>query len=367
MAKQQRDYYEVLGVSRGATADQIRSGYRKLARQFHPDVNKAPDAAKKFAEVQEAYDVLSDKEKREAYDRFGHAGVGAGPSPRGAWGGHPGAGGGPGGRRTATWSNIDPGDFEGGDFSSIFEQMFRSGGVGAAEGFGGGSPFGGAAGRARGARVRTQQPQPQRGDDIEHTITVTFLTAALGGTEQLRFTANGTTSTISVKIPPGIDAGAKLRVKGKGQPGSMGGPAGDLILTVQVGQHPFFRREGLDLLIDVPITIAEAVLGTTVRVPLLSPVVSSHSSESTVKGQGASVQLKVPPGASSGRKLRIKGKGVKDASGKSGDFLAVIQIVAPKAAELSENGRTLISELAKELKNPRESAPYADELEDRPG
>src|SRR5438045_4933297 len=131
MAKQQRDYYEVLGVNRSATADQIRSAYRKLARQFHPDVNKAPDAAKKFAEVQEAYDVLSDKEKRESYDQFGHAGVGAGSPPRGAgsgaWGGHPGAAG---GRRTTTWSNIDPGDFEGGDFSSIFEQMFRGGRVG---------------------------------------------------------------------------------------------------------------------------------------------------------------------------------------------------------------------------------------------
>ena len=337
MAKQ-RDYYEILGVNRSATADQIRSAYRKLARTLHPDVNKQPDAAKKFSEVQEAYDVLSEPEKRANYDQFGHVGVGAGPSPRGR-----GAGtwttSGPGGRRTS-WGNIDPGDFEGGDFGSVFEQIF-----GGAAHSRPGSPFGSGSQTVGGAgRVR---PEPQRGQDIEHTITVSFMTAALGGTEELRMgTGDGTNSTISVKIPPGVESGAKLRIKGRGHPGPLGGPPGDLMLTIEVGKHPYFRREGLDLLIDVPVNISEAVAGTTVTAPLLP---------------GGSVRIKIPPGAASGRKLRVKGKGLKDAQGTVGDYYAVVQIVAPPIDSLSETGSRLIAELAGELKNVRESPPWVDE------
>jgi DnaJ-class molecular chaperone len=328
-----KDYYEVLGVKRDASADEIRSAYRKLARQYHPDVNKSPDAAKRFSEVQEAYDVLSEPQKREAFDRFGHAGVGAGHGGAGS-----GGWGGPGGR--TTWTNAGGGSGVGAeDLSDIFEQMFgRSGG-------GGRSPFGtGYSARA------TRAPSPAAGQDIDFPITVSFMTAAQGGTEQVRFNTDGNSSTLNVKIPRGIESGGKLRIKGRGRPGAHGGPPGDLILTVDVGKHPHFRREGLDLSIDIPITIAEAVTGCTVRAPLL------HAD-----GDGASwIDIKVPPGSAANRKLRVRGRGLTDSSGKTGDYYAVVQIVAPPANELSEKGRAALDHLASELHNPRTTAPFGD-------
>jgi len=331
-----RDYYEVLGVQRGASAEEIRSAYRKLARKYHPDVNKDPDASKRFSEVQEAYDVLSDEEKRKAYDRFGHAGVGAG----GAAG--PGGAGGPGGARTGygpggarwTYTTGGPGgpgaaDFD--DLGSIFEQMFS----------GGGSPFGAGAGPRQRARGPRAQPRPRKGRDLTHSLTVGFNTAALGGTQQIRVARNGQTETIDVKIPAGIEPGAKLRVRGKGE-APEGATPGDLILTIDVAPHPHFRREGLNILVDVPINIAEAARGVKVTVPLLS----------------GSAELSIPAGASSGQKLRLKGRGITDAQGRTGDFLAVVKIVAPQ--QLTERGRTLIDELAEELQNPRQSAPWTD-------
>ena len=171
---------------------------------------------------------------------------------------------------------------------------------------------------------------------------MSFLTAARGGSERIRRGPGaGGGQSIEVKIPAGIDSGAKLRLKGKGHPGPDGGAAGDIILTIAVGKHPYFRREGLDLLVDVPLTLAEAALGTTVTVPLLT----------------GSVEIKVPPGAASGQRLRVKGKGIARPQGAAGDFHAVIQIAAPKT--LSDRARQLLSDLAPELKNPRESAPWA--------
>lgn len=343
----QKDYYDVLGVKRDASTDQIRTAYRKLARQYHPDVNKAPDAAKRFSEVQEAYDVLSDVEKRKAYDRFGHAGVGAGPPPGSAgagWGGF----GGPGRGGRTVWTTSS-GGMGAEDLGSIFEEIFGSRGAAGARGGPRASRRGGASPFDFDFEAEPGPTPSQRGRDVEHKLSVSFMTAALGGTEQIRFTMNGSTSTISVKIPPGIDSGGKLRLKGKGEPGHNGGPPGDLILTIEVGKHPHFRREGLDLYIDVPINIAEAALGTTVRAPLLK------------NEDGASwVEIKIPPGASSGRKLRIRGKGIADASGNKGDYYAVIQVVAPTPDELSGNGRRLLAELQNQLKNPRNSAPFAD-------
>jgi DnaJ-class molecular chaperone len=178
------------------------------------------------------------------------------------------------------------------------------------------------------------------------------MTAAVGGSEQLRLSASGDVGegqTITVKIPPGIENGAKLRVKGRGTPGSKGGVAGDIILTVLIGQHPYFRRESLDLLVDVPITIAEAVQGVSVRLPLLN----------------GTAQMKIPPGAASGKRLRIKGKGITDAKGNAGDFYAIIQIVAPPADDLSSEANKALQEVASELQNPRESAPWADDVRDR--
>jgi DnaJ-class molecular chaperone len=297
-----RDYYEALGVRRDASADEIRQAYRRLAREYHPDVNKSDDAAQCFAEVSEAYEVLGDAEKRQKYDRFGTAAFGATGGP---------AGGGP------------APDFS--DFGSFFEEMF---------GRRGDSPF---------AAGHTHRPGPVRGRDVEQTLTVSFMTAALGGEERLRFATQGSEPrTVTVKIPPGVEKGSRLRIRGRGQPGMRDGAPGDLLLTLEVGTHPHFRRDGLTVLIEVPITIAEAALGTTVRVPLLR----------------GSAEIRIPPGASSGRKLRIPGKGVVDPAGKAGDFLAVVQIVAPEA--LSDEARTHLEALGPELKNPRETGPWAD-------
>ena len=311
-----KDHYSVLGVERQATAEAIRAAYRKLARQYHPDVNKSPDAATRFAEVQEAYEVLSDAEKRKAYDRFGHAGVGVGHGTGAAS---------PYGRGVA-----DPADF-----ASFFQDIF---GGGAGGGGAGGSPFGAAG-------TRAGPPPPRAGANVSHSITVSFMTAALGGSESIRLTiASGATQTIDVKIPSGIESGANLRVRGQGQPGHNGGSAGDLILTIGVGQHPYFRRQGLDLLIDLPITVAESAFGASVTVPLL-------------KG---TAQLSVPPGTSSGQKLRIKGKGIEAAGDKHGDYYAVIQIVSPEP--LSKRGQEILEELGRTLRDPRADASWAADL-----
>ncbi len=336
-----RDYYDMLGVSRTATDEQIRKAYRALARKLHPDVNKEPDAARKFAEVQEAYDILTDATKRREYDPFGRAGVGmGGRGPGGAghsgggpwsysWSGGPGAGSSPG--------SPGFGGVEAEDIASIFEQFMGGGGGMRGAGVG----VGPGAGRAR----RSRGPVAQRGADIRHTITVPFMTAARGGTESLRITRGGKDAeTVEVRIPQGIEPRAKLRLKGQGQPGVQGGEAGDLILTVEVGSHPQFRREGLDLLLDVAITIVEAALGATVRVPLLDQT----------------ADLRIPPGSSSGKMLRMKGKGLHDAQGKVGDFYAVLQIVAPPPDALSAEQADQLRRLGDHLKNPRSGSGWTD-------
>lgn len=344
MAETNKDYYEILGINRTASEEDIRRAYRKLARKYHPDVNNDPDASKRFSDITEAYDVLCDAEKRKAYDRFGHAGVGAGADGAGA--GPFGGGGGPRTRSYSTRSGPG-GGFEASDFGDIFEDLFR----------GGDSPFGPGAGMGGRATHRAGPTARARtGRDLHHTLTVSFMTAAFGGTERLRLSigeaaphpghAGTAAQEIDVKIPPGIESGSKLRLKGRGQPGRFGGEPGDLILTIKVGRHPYFRREGPDVFLDVPINLAEAALGANVTVPLL---------------QG-SAQIKIPAGASSGRKLRLKGRGIKGADGRVGDFYAVVQIVAPE--QLSEKGQSIINELREELQNPRESAVWADEVKD---
>ena len=305
-----RDYYDILGVARDADADTIKKAYRKLARKWHPDINKDDKASERFAEIQEAYDILSDEEKRKQYDRFGHVGVGAGPFGGGggqSWGwdtsGGVGGGVGPNGVRGAGGTGG-----AGPDLGSIFEELFGVGGRGGRRRGGGGSPFGGATRRAA-----------RKGEDIHHAIHITFQTAAHGGKEQLRVSAGDHGELIDVSIPAGIEDGTKLRLRGKGQPGSDGGAGGDLILTVRVGAHPYYRREGLHILLDVPITMAEAVTGTTVTVP-------------TLKGR---VELKVPVGAQSGQKLRVPGHGIVKKGGQAGDFFAVLKVVTPSREELS--------------------------------
>ena len=292
MAK--RDYYEVLGVSRTASADEIKKAHRKLARQYHPDMQANKNnkqAEENFKEVQEAYDVLSDPTKRQSYDQFGHAGVGAGPPPGGGNGspfdeafrraGAAGGGGRSGWRAgpNVTVEDFDPNDFSNsGDFSSIFDQLFGGRG-GAAR----------AAGRA-GPRGRAR-PEPQRGADVEHPVTLTFEQAARGVTLPLQISRDGKLETIDVKIPAGVKDGSKIRIRGRGQQG--GGEPGDLFIITQVRPHAYFRREGLDILLDLPLSLYEALLGTKVSVPTLD----------------GPVTLTVPAGTGSGAKLRDQGPG----------------------------------------------------------
>jgi DnaJ-class molecular chaperone len=315
-----RDYYDVLGVSRSASADELKSAHRRLARKYHPDLNKEEGAEDRFREIQNAYDVLSDPEKRKRYDRFGHAGV---DGPGAAGGGPAGATGG-----GADWRNISPEDFE-----SIFGEAFGGGG-----GFGGFGGFGG--GRSAG---------PTKGRDLEHDLEIGFATAAFGGTERLRMGGpSGEATDLDVKIPAGIHDGATLRIRGKGLPGSHGGPEGDLLLQIRVGRHPWFRRDGLNLEVDVPITIAEATLGGEIRVPLLR----------------GTATMKIPPGVRSGAKLRLKGRGITDSKERSGDLHAVLEIVAPTADELSDEHRAALEDMGRHLPNPRTRTPWAAEITD---
>jgi len=313
-----RDYYEVLGIARTATGDEIRRAHRKLAKEFHPDKNKSTDAPKRFSEIQEAYDSLSDAQKRTQYDQFGHSGAG---NPFGGAGGR-GQGGG------AAWQNVDPVDLEemmrgfGGGGGGIGD-FFRSGGAQ--------SPRGGQSGR--GSRTAAQP-----GQNVEVEVTVDFMTAAVGGTRSVPLRdAQGKNSLIDVRIPAGVASGGSLRVAGKGHEGGGGALAGDLILSIRVAAHPWFYRDGLDVSIDVPITIVEAALGTSVDVPLL-------------KG---SVALRIPPGTASGKKLRVAGKGIAAANKAAGDFYAVIQIVAPQSLDPAD--ALTLKMLGEKLPNPREN------------
>ena len=314
------DYYKTLGVPRDADAAEIRKAYRKLARENHPD--RKPDdprAAETFKAVGEAYGVLSDAEKRSAYDRFGsnYKQFGGGPGGRG-----PGGGGGPFGG-FGGGSQVDVGDLfgEGGfDLNDLLGGLGGGGRRGPrAGGNSRGGPFGGG-----GARTRSR-----KGADVRTAVTVPFTLAARGGEYELDLDRGGSRESLSVKIPAGIAPGGTMRLAGKGEPGGPGGAAGDLLLTVHVAPHPVFRRDGNNLLCDVPVTPAEAALGTKADVPTLSD---------------GEVTLTIPPGTSGGAKLRLRGKGLPDRKGgATGDQIAQVKIVVPK--ELSDRQRDLYEQL----------------------
>ena len=303
-----RDYYETIGVSRSASADEIKKAYRKLAKKHHPDANPDdPGAQKKFAEITEAYEVLSDTEKRQKYDQFGSNWSKVGGGGGSPFGGFGGGGGG-----------------AGFDLNDILGGMFGGGG-------GGSSPFGGGGGR--------RQPRAQNGQNIEAEIRVPFQVGVEGGEHELTLQTGGKVNRLTAKIPAGINDGGKVRLAGQGHPGQGGGAPGDVIVTVKISPHPWFRREGANLLVDVPISPAEAVLGSKVDVPTLSE---------------GTVVMSIPPGTSSGAKLRLRGKGVLDRkTGDRGDQLVVVKIVVPKttSAEVEALYRQLL-EAAPE--NPRE-------------
>lgn len=291
------DYYRILGINRKASQAEIQKAYRKLAREHHPDMNPDDKSAKeKFQKIQQAYDVLNDPEKRDMYDRYGHSFESMG-------------GGGP------AWHTYQggPQGFQDIDIGQIFGQ---AGGGGGSGGFGGFedlfAQFTGGAGRRTGRRRARA-----RGRNVQHVLQVPFHTAVLGGQAQLSVRRpTGKTETITLTIPPGTEDGGRMRLRGQGEPSPTGGPSGDLVVTVRVGEHPCFRRRGRDLEVSVPVTLGEAALGATVDIP-------------TPKGE---ISLKVPPGTSGGKRLRVKGMGVPGKKG-DGDLYAVIRIVLPESLD----------------------------------
>ena len=351
-----RDYYDILGVPRGAPPEDIKSAFRRLARQYHPDVNKAPDAEERFKEINEAFAVLSDDQKRAAYDRFGHAGL-------------DGMGGMP------DFSNIDLGD--------IFEELF---------GFGFGRRSGG-----------QQRNVPRRGADLQYNLTLAFEEAVFGVEKEVEFTRDevcarcdgagaepGTTKSAcptcggrgevrqtrqtffgnmvqvatcpncrgkgeiigtpcktcngrglerktvkkSVKIPGGVDNGTQVRLGSEGQPGLNGGPQGDLYIAINVREHRYFKRRDDEIMLDLDINVAQAALGAEVEVP-------------TVDG---ATLLSIPPGVQTGKVLRMRGKGVPHLRGGGrGDQLVVVDVAIPR--KLNAEQRKLFEQLAETMGN----------------
>jgi DnaJ-class molecular chaperone len=329
MAK--RDYYEVLGVPRTATEAEIKRAYRRLAKQHHPDRNKgSPDAEAKFKEVQEAYDVLSEADKRAKYDQFGHVG----PSGFPAGGGFRPGGFQPGDGSTWTWSTTGEQQF---DFGDIMD-MFDLGGRGPSKGGKAGSVFEQVFGRRARGPGRASETGPPPGD-IEHEIPLTFEQAIHGTTLDLQLEGRSRhAERISVRVPPGVNDGQRVRVRGKGQPDAGGRPASDLYVVCRVHPHAYFLRYDQDIYLNVPITITEATLGAKIDLP-------------TIDGTRT---VTIPPGTASGAKLRLAGLGVPDPKGGGrGDHYVVIKIVPPK--RLTDEQRRLVEGLAEsDLGSPRE-------------
>jgi curved DNA-binding protein len=299
------DYYAALGVERGASADEIRKAYRRLAQKHHPDVSKEPDAEAKFKEIAEAYQTLKDPEKRAAYDALGRRPQGEEFQPPPDWARQHG------GAQGFSFDDLDFGD------------LF--------------SRFGGAG--ARGGR-RTGMP----GQDFEIPTKISVEDAYRGTTLELNLSlteqgADGVLRrvphVVKTRIAPGATDGQRLRLPGKGGKGINGGKDGDLYLDISLNPHPVYRPDGHDLYLDLALTPPEAALGATVEVPTLA----------------GPVNLKVPPGSSSGKKFRLGGRGLPRPGGGAGDLFAVAQIVVP--ATLSERERELYAELAEAVANPR--------------
>jgi curved DNA-binding protein len=298
-----RDYYKILGVERSATADQIKSAYRRLARKFHPDVSKEPDAEARFKEMQEAYEVLRDPEKRAAYDQLGSewkSGQSFHPPPD--WGsgfefsGRP-AGAGRAGRRPAG-ATAGAGTYAEEDFSDFFSSLF-----------GGGSPFAGATGRARArdhhARIEITLEEAYRG--TSRTLELKRPEVKPDGSVELR------SHTVRVAIPAGVTEGQLIRLAGQGEPAVGGGSAGDLYLEVYIQPHRAFTLENRDVTLTFPVAPWEAALGASVTVPTL----------------GGPVEMRIPPSAQSGQKLRLRGRGLPGQP--PGDQFVQLKVVLPPA------------------------------------
>ena len=323
MAAEFKNYYDLLGVKKDATAEEIKKAFRNLARKYHPDVAKDKvTGEKKFKEINEAYEVLGDPENRAKYDRLGadwkHADRQSPPPPSGTG--------------QSPWQAQEV-HFDGTGFSDFFEQYFSR------HGHPGGG-FGGTWSTGSGG-----QEVALRGQDIEGDILVTLDEIMRGSSRNLQLqrvdpkTGQTTTQTLEVKIPSGVREGQLIRLAGKGQEGYGGGQSGDLFLRVKVAQHPYFQVRGQDLFYDLDLAPWEAVLGTTVSIPTLDGAVS----------------LKVPPHVGTGKQLRLRGKGLIGRDGTRGDLYAVVSLQVPTQIGPEEN--KLWEQMAKLSKfNPRQSS-----------
>jgi molecular chaperone DnaJ len=276
----EKDFYKILGVAKDVPEAELKKVYRKLAKANHPDLHPGDAKAEaRFKDISEAYDVLSDKEQRKEYDAIRAMGGGA---------------------------RFQQGPGSSGGFEDVFSNLFGGGGF--SGGFGG---FGG----------------PQRGQDLTTSSTIDFIDSIKGTTLKIKVGND----TVSLKVPAGIQDGQKLKLAGKGQSSPNGGPKGDLVVSIKVKTHPVFSRDGDNVRVSVPVTIAEAILGATIQVPLLGE---------------APVKLKVAPGTPNGRTLRVKGKGVQR-PGHEGDLLATVEIAVP--SHVNEKAKALIEQFESEL------------------
>lgn len=288
-----RDPYDVLGVARSASAADIKKAYRQLAKKFHPDTNKDAKAKERFAEINTAYEILGDEDKKARFDR---GEIGADGKPRGFEGFGAGPGGFSRGGRTG---------------DSHFEFNFGGGGSGGARGF---EDF---FDLFSGGRRRGGGPRPARGDDVAASATVPLETLGRGGAARMILPGG---RTIDVKIPAGIEDGQQIRLRGQGQPGAGGGESGDVLVTVKAAPHPWFRLEGRHLRLDLPVTIYEAALGAKIQTPTLD----------------GKVELAIPAGANGGQTLRLRGKGLPAADGKpAGDLFVTLKLMLPEAPDAS--------------------------------
>ena len=290
----EKDYYAVLGVAKNATDKEITKTYRKLARKYHPDTNpNNTSAEEKFKDISAAYDVLGDESRRKEYDEVRRAG----PS---AFGMNGARGAGHGG-----FSGGQPFDMGGTDISDLISQMFGGGG-----------------GRGRGG------VDPRRGTDLEASLEISFVDAVTGTTTSLRLSTDGESKPreVNVRIPAGVDNGQRIRIKGRGEPGRSGAPAGDLLLTCNVAAHHLFGREGKNLTVQLPITFTEAALGANIEVPTLD---------------GSTVTLRLKAGTQAGSRHRVKGKGII-ANDDFGDLIVSVEVVVPK--DLTDKQKKLLQQ-----------------------
>jgi curved DNA-binding protein len=303
-----KDYYEILGLKRDASADEIKKAYRKLARKYHPDVSKEKNAEEKFKEMSEAYETLKEPEKRAAYDQLGKHAAGQDFRPPPDWGFGAGRGAAPGGGPGGGFEDIDLSDL-----------------------------FAGLSGRGRGRGGQRARDMPMPGSDYEATVRISF-EQAFAGTEVdlelsvLEWDPDGgmrrAPHRVKARIPRGVTSGEKLRVPGKGGKGQNGGPSGDLYLEIEVEVHPLFRVSGKDLFIDLPLAPWEAVLGTSVELPT----------------PAGTVTLRVPAGTRAGQQLRLTGRGIARGSSPPGNLYAIVRIDVP--AKVDDAQRELYRKLA---------------------